>query len=301
MRKYNVVLLLLILSGLVFSAERNLTFVVWSDSHFGAYDYDDPTRLDIMDQINKLSRAEAPEGFIPFPKGSRPKFLLHCGDLTEKGIAVQWNDPNVADQRSYLQTLEHLNPAIKTYAVLGNHDSRQSSNIRKQFAAFYPGTYYSFDYKGIHFCALDPYPNMNSAAPSLDTDQLDWLKADLDKLVPETPVIIVMHIRPVYDEAIERSSRLDPESGNALAAIVADKNILAFFHGHGHRTSIQDWHGIPVVSPAGFAYYRNGCKNGHPSLGVVQITDSTFSIYTYNWETREYTKNPLYQKQLVAK
>ena len=298
MKKMTGVLLFLLASCTAFCV--NLTFVVWSDSHFGAYDFADTTRLDIMEQINTLGSIAPPERFVPLGEGSRPDFLLHCGDITERGTAVQWNDPNAPDQQSYLQTLKHLDPAIKPYAVLGNHDSRKAENIRAPFAAMYHGTYYSFDCKGVHIVALDPYPQMNSAAPSLDDVQLKWLKDDLNKLAPDTPVIIVMHILPIFDEAIDRTSRLDRESSEALAAIIDDYNVLAFLHGHWHAVSVKDWHGIPAIAPAGFAYWRDGCKNGHPVLGVVQITDTAFTVYTYNWQTHEYAPAPLYPKTWAA-
>lgn len=298
MKKMTGLLLFLLVSCMAFCV--NLTFVVWSDSHFGAYDFADTTRLDIMDQINTLGSFHPPEGFVRLGEGSPPDFLLHCGDITERGTAVQWNDPNASDQQSYLQTLKHLDPAIKPYAVLGNHDSRKAENIRAPFAAMYHGTYYSFDCKGVHVVALDPYPEMNSAAPSLDTAQLDWLRADLAKLAADTPVIIVMHILPNFDESLDRTSRLDRKSSEALAAIIDNHTVLAFLHGHWHAASVKDWHGIPVIAPAGFAYWRDGCKNGHPVLGVVQITDTAFTVYTYNWEMRTYNFAPLCQKQLTT-
>lgn len=300
--KYIVIFFLFILiTCTVFSARENLTFVIWSDSHFGAYDYADTTRLNIMEQINALSAVTVPPGFSDRPEGLLPDILMHCGDITETGAAGQWSDPNAPDQRSYLQTLKHLNPKIKPYAVLGNHDSRKAENIRDSFAALYYGTYYSFDCKGVHFAALDPYPEMNSAAPSLDGAQLDWLRDDLAAVGPNTPVIIVMHILPIFDETIDRTSRLDRESSEALAAIIDDHNILAFLHGHWHTQSVKEWNGIPVIAPAGFAYYRDGCKNGHPVLGVAQVTDAGFAVYSYNWESRTYESAPLYQKQFSAK
>lgn len=292
------ILLTLLLACPALSDSRPLTFVAWSDSHFGAYDYADTTRLDIIDQINTLAALPGPNGFTPLPEGTQPDFLMHCGDLTEKGTAAQWNDPNAPAQQSYCRTLSRLDPAIRPYAVLGNHDSRKAENIRRQFADMHGGTYYSFDRRGVHIVALDPYPNMNSAAPALDAAQLAWLKSDLDKLAPETPVIIVMHILPVCDEAIDRTSRLDRQSADALAGIIAGKHILAFLHGHWHVQSLKEWNGIPVIAPAGFAYWRDGCKNGHPVLGVIQVTETSLAVYTYNWHTRAYEDVPHYRKRI---
>ncbi len=188
-----------------------------------------------------------PEGFSG---KATPELLIHCGDITERGTGLQWNDPNAPDQRSYLRTLRHLYTRIKPYAALGNHDSRKGENLREAFAGMYGGTYYSFDFKGVHFTVLDPYPEMNSAAPSLDKAQIDWLKADLTKLATGTPVIIVMHVLPMFDEAMDRTSRLDKASSEALAVAIAGRNVLAFLHGHWHARSLKDWNGIPIIAPA---------------------------------------------------
>jgi len=300
MKKIAFLFLFLAASCTVLSGNIPLTFVVWSDSHFGAYDYADTTRLKIIDQINAIGQITPPEGFIA-EKDFIPDFLIHCGDITERGTDVQWNDPNSGDQQSYLRTISHLRPEIKPYAALGNHDSRKSSNIRDLFAAMYKGTYYSFDCKDVHFVILDPYSKINPAAPSLDDTQLAWLEDDFKKLMPYTPVVIVMHILPYFDKAFDRTSRLDQQSSEALAKIISGRNILAFLHGHWHTQSVKEWNGIPVIAPAGFAYYRKGCKNCHPVLGVIQITDTAFTIYTYNWENRSYNNTPLYQKNFSIK
>jgi len=274
---------------------QSLTFAVWSDTHFGAYDFADTTRLDIVEQINQMPRVTPPEGF----EGAVcPEFLLHCGDITEKGTARQWNDPNVADQRSYLQTIKHLDKTVKTWAALGNHDSRKAQNIRSLFADRYGGSYYAFDCKGVHFVVLDPYPQMNSAAPSLDRPQLEWLRADLSKQKPNTPVVAVMHVLPLSDTAIDRTSRLDAESSQALSEAIAGANVLAFLHGHWHGRSIKDWNGIPVIACAGFAYYRKGCPNGQAYLGVIRVTNTDFTVYGYNWETRAFDHAPFFTKAL---
>lgn len=276
---------------------QSLTFAVWSDTHFGAYDYADTTRLDIIEQINSMQNASPPDG-LNGPL--QPDFLMHCGDITEKGTPDQWNDPNIADQRSYLRTIGRLDSRISAFAALGNHDSRKSENIRSLFAHRHGGTYYAFDRAGVHLVVLDPYPQMNSAAPSLDSAQLEWLKADLSALKAGTGVIIVMHVLPMFDSAIDRTSRLDEQSAQALAEVIAGKNVLAFLHGHWHARSIKDWNGIPVIAPAGFAYYRKGCPNGHPYLGVVRISDTEFTVYGYNWETRSFDPAPFFKIPLQA-
>lgn len=268
--------------------ENSVVFAVWSDSHFGAYDFTDATRLAIIEQINNIGSGQIPEGLETALKDKTVDFLLHCGDITERGDNASWNDPNLADHRSYLATLKHLNPQIKHYAVLGNHDSRKQENVRDEFKTLYGNTYYSFDAGGVRFIALDPYPENNTAAPKLDNKQLIWLSDNLKELPAETPVIIVMHVLPVCDQAIDRSSRLDEQSSEQLWRILENKNVAAFFHGHWHKRSVKNFNGIPLIAPAGFAYYRDGCKKGDPIIGVVNITSDQMSVYSYNWHTKSF-------------
>ena len=41
-------------------AGRNLTFVAWTDTHYGAYDYSDTTRLQTIGDINNLVNTSYP-------------------------------------------------------------------------------------------------------------------------------------------------------------------------------------------------------------------------------------------------
>ena len=140
----------------------------------------------------------------------RPAFAITGGDLIMDGLQVgadrlklQWQ---LWDE--CMKTLE-----VPAHHTIGNHDVCGWSSKaqfrpgdqdygKKIFAERYGQgrTYHSFDHDGWHFIQLDSIGQDASTGDYigwLDDDQLTWLKADLEKTGPRTPVIIVTHI-PFY-------------------------------------------------------------------------------------------------------
>ncbi len=295
MRLKAIVLLIAVSTGVPASG-RDLTFFVWSDTHFGAYDYSDTTRLSIIEQMNSLPGTEYPPGVFDGQQVERPAFLLHLGDITEGGLVSEWDNPSISDQRSYLQTIRHLTATDKTYEVIGNHDSRRQTNIRWQIAGKQGGTYYSFDSQGVHFVVLDLYTHLNTASPSLDDGQLDWLRVDLDAVDDAAPVIIAMHTPPLRRSPAGNGSRAIENSFEHLWNIIADKNVIAFLHGHFHVVRQGRWFEFDTLAPAGFAYLRRGCPRGHPVFAVVRITENRMTVFGWDWYNKRWLAKPVFDK-----
>jgi len=59
-------------------------------------------------------------------------------------------------------------------------------------------------------------------------------------------------------------------------------------HGHWHTLNKAVWHGIDVISPAGFVYGIPGCscadRHCNQVWGMIHITDTTITSLAYNWE-----------------
>ena len=222
--RFPLILIVVLLAANSFASARDLTFFTWSDTHFGAFDYSDTTRLKIIEQMNNLPGARYPPAIFGDTKVAKPAFLLHLGDITEHGYQSEFNDPNIADQRSYLRTIKHLTATDRIYEVIGNHDSGKSANIRKAFAKRHKNMYYSFDVQGVHFIILDAYHYNNSAAPDIDEQQFDWLRNDLKKIKDTTPVIIAMHVQPNSRRKTNRTARPSDKTSDEIW------NIIARFH-----------------------------------------------------------------------
>jgi hypothetical protein len=105
-----------------------------------------------------------------------------------------------------------------------------------------------------------------------------------------------MHVLPCSDGNIDRTSRLDEESSEALYKVISGRNILAFFHGHWHNRSLRKWKEIDIIAPAGFGYYREGCKKCAPIIGVVRIDKQSMKIYGFNWEKDKFEEEIFFTK-----
>jgi Icc-related predicted phosphoesterase len=236
-----------------------------------------------MGDMNNMPNVSYPS-YLNLGKVNRPSFLMHLGDITEHGYASEWNSPSLGDQRSYVQTLEHLDSRIKTYETLGNHDGK-TNDIRTAIAAKQGNTYYSFNDQGVHVVVLDPYKKSSIRYPDLDDEQLAWLKNDLKAQTTQTPTIFTMHVWPDTTTG-DRTCHLGTSS-QKLAQVIDDTNVLAFLHGHGHAGGKTSWNGIDVLS-TGFCYMRSGCPGGTPTFQVINITDDRMVALEYNWDANRW-------------
>ncbi len=95
---------------------------------------------------------------------------------------------------------------IPIYHCIGNHELfgiYKESDVDSTHADFKFGmferhlgdTYYSFDHKGWHFIVLNSIEEKNQRYIGLINEpQMEWLKADLKKVHPATPIAIALHI-----------------------------------------------------------------------------------------------------------
>ncbi|MEN6386607.1 MAG: hypothetical protein ABFD79_15620 [Phycisphaerales bacterium] len=81
MNKNIIFITILFLSSTCFS--RDITFFVWSDTHFGACD--NQNRLNVIEQMNKMPGREYPEYYSKNEIVAQPSFLMVLGDITESG------------------------------------------------------------------------------------------------------------------------------------------------------------------------------------------------------------------------
>jgi Icc protein len=87
---------------------------------------------------------------------------------------------------------------LDVFSCIGNHDAwwKAPSKQDEMYGLPYvvkrlkmPNRYYSFTKKGWHFIILDG----NNEGITLDLEQMDWLKSELQRLPANTPVLIMSH------------------------------------------------------------------------------------------------------------
>lgn len=187
----------------------------------------------------------------------KPEFVVFGGDLAQLGTKEELD--HGAEMLSKLR--------YKTYHVMGEHD--YYLDLGEYWSKLFGPQYHSFDHKGVHFVVLNsihekdfwtarkltPAERMHIVA-GLDNaiqgrfmvgdEQRQWLKTDLAKLKPSTPVIVFSH-SPLYKYYEPWNFWTD--DADEVQAILKTMDHVTVIHGHTHqlltnRIDTIDFHGM---------------------------------------------------------
>ena len=131
-------------------------------------------------------------------------FVIITGDLIRDALRVS----EITAANYYLMYQAEMSKFnIPVYSVPGNHElfgiERGKSMVsdqhplygKKMFQYFLGPNYYSFNYGGMHFIALDGVNYQDQwYYGGIDDDQLTWLGQDLKHVSEKTPIITFNHI-----------------------------------------------------------------------------------------------------------
>ena len=92
-------------------------------------------------------------------------------------------------------------------------------------------THYTFDHKGVHFIALD---NVSDPHATLGEEQLNWLKADLEKLDKNARIVVLTH-RPLFDLAADWD--WNTADGAKAIELLTPFSSVAVLYGHIHQVN----------------------------------------------------------------
>lgn len=185
----------------------------------------------------------------------RPDIVITGGDIVEGLMGGQWSTA----QSRVNQLVEILKPLeMRVEHVLGNHDVIGWNRTKKATAnepkygkamfgeVFAKGpTYRSFDLKGWHFVVLDSIQfdanESRTYTTKIDDTQLTWLKNDLAKLTPGTPVLVATHVPLLSGFLSLDGNPYGPWAGKMLITnakevneILLTANVRAVVQGHTH-------------------------------------------------------------------
>jgi predicted phosphodiesterase len=166
--------------------QQHFTFIHASDTHV------ESVMLPRMNRFRELADS----------KGAQ--FIIITGDLIKDALRA-----NEDTAREYFELYVAEIKKFKTpvYSAVGNHDifgiERDKSLVstehplygKKMYRHYLGPNYYSFNFGGVHFVAVDgvDYQNLYYFG-GVDALQLKWLEADLQPLPSGTPVITFNHI-----------------------------------------------------------------------------------------------------------
>ena len=138
-------------------------------------------------------------------------FVLITGDLIKDALRVP---EETARERFELFRKEKSDFPVPVWVVPGNHENfgieRELSGVsednplygKAMYRRFLGPTYYSFDYGGVHFVALDTVDIEGQwYYAHVDATQMSWLDEDLSTVAADTPVVTFNHI-PLFSAVI---------------------------------------------------------------------------------------------------
>lgn len=229
-----------------------LSFAQISDSHMG---FNKPANTDV---VSTLKAAVQKVNALP----QAPEFLLHTGDISHLSRPEEFD------------TVEQILQSAKAqdvFYVPGEHDVTDGEG--KQYLQRYGknaqgGGWYSFDKKGVHFLGLVNVMNLKAGGlGSLGTEQLEWIRKDLEPLTASTPVIVFAHI-PLWSVYPDWGWGTE-DSAQALALLKRFGSVTVL-NGHIHQT-MQKVEGLVTFHTAASTAFPQPAPGKADSPGPMKV------------------------------
>ncbi len=193
----------------------------------------------------------------------------------------------------------------RVYSVMGNHDHDPTAmndiDAGAEWRRFVGPEYYSFDKGGVHFVVLDDEEIVDNG-PTLSKDgecvyknkvrqpQMEWLRKDLERVAPSTPVLLAIHAPLLPSPGMEAEWRL--VNGAELAALLGKFDHVEIISGHTHISYAAEKGNLYETNYGAVcgSWWLNArvdlgndnnlCREGTPSgYAVWSYGDGAFSSY----------------------
>lgn len=160
-------------------------------------------------------------------RNSDIEFVVLTGDITEFG-----SDAELMEADSILQQLNK-----PWYIIPGNHDTNWSESGTNSFKQILRQERVAFTSHGILFIGCGSGPNMRMSPGLVPHEDVVWLRAVLDDVSEDKPVIFLNHY-PI-NKSLANWYLIIEELKKA--------NTQAILNGHHHRNKASNYEGIPGV------------------------------------------------------
>ncbi|WP_077920126.1 metallophosphoesterase [Spirosoma sp. 209] len=210
-------------------------------------------------------------------QADKPAFILHGGDTIMDALGQDRSQ--VQKQWDAWHTVVKGNSSLPIEYCIGNHDvwgyegAKADPLYGKKWAVEQMGIsnrYRSFDKNGWHFIILDSVqttPEGKWYTAHIDAEQMDWLKNDLARTDPKTPVLLLSHIPIVsatvfYDKANVKNGNWQipgswdhTDAVDLIALFYQHPNVKACLSGHMHLLDRVEYNNV--------TYFCNGAVSGN--------------------------------------
>ena len=201
----------------------------------------------------------------------RPAFVMVTGDIVNK----TGDEAQIAE---YQRILGKLDPAIRAYAVPGNHDvgneptPQSLAAYTKRFGPdHFSFTVGSFVGIAINSCLIHTPKNVKAEAEQQD----EWFRAELAKARREgARHIVVFQHHPLFvSDAAEPGGyeNIPPEARARLLTLFAEVGVRHLFAGHYHQNALAREGDLQVVTTGPIGMPLRGAKSG---MRIAIVTDA---------------------------
>ncbi len=265
-----------------------------------------------MTDIHLQPEKNAVEGFtkaIEKVNSMNPDFDITGGDLIMDALGVSFERADML-YNLYETSIKKFNMPV--YNTLGNHEVfglyKDESGVEPNHPEFCEKMFvnrlgdknYSYNHKGWHFIILDSVEEGedNRYFGTIDSLQMEWIKADLAAVDKNTPIVISTHIPFIttFQQILYNST--DP-NGKGLV-VTNSKQVLDLFDGYNLQLILQGHlHIVEHIFVMNKHFLIGGAVCGAwwkgPNYGteegfmVIRVKDGSFSCeyVDYGWEVEK--------------
>jgi 3',5'-cyclic AMP phosphodiesterase CpdA len=159
------------------------------------------------------------------------QFLVHVGDLVNRGTETQW--------KAFQESMADF--TLPFYPAPGNHDALGGELNGYLTYSGAPAAHYSFDQAAVHFTLADSHNGGISA------DELAWLREDLSTTTQPIKMVFLHH--PPFDP--DGTDHIMAYGNEAFMALMAEQEVDYVFAGHIHAHARGEREGVEYVITGG--------------------------------------------------
>lgn len=177
-------------------------------------------------------------------------FTLHTGDVVEIAeVEDEWVDIFEQSRPHFMDTAMAVAPGNHDEYALNYGDEpftekfNEHINVPVTNDAVDGGSYYSFDYNGVHFVTLNTNDNKesedNPEEKAIGEEQMDWLRQDVEQARENGAEWIVLNYhKPLYSKSYHSLQDEDVQKvREELTALIDELDIDLALQGHDHVIS----------------------------------------------------------------
>jgi len=253
----------------------------------------DSFSIAFITDIHLQTQANAVQGFtqaLDTVNSLAPDFIITGGDLIMDALGVSYGQ---ADSLFNLYTETVKRAKSPVYNSMGNHDiygiypasKADTANPEygeKMYEKRLGKSYYAFSHKGWKFMTLNSVEDTKKGKyiGEIDDEQIEWIKSELEKTDPSTPIVITTHMP--FITAFTQKYVGSTLSNDSTLVVYNSKEVLDLFKGYNLKLVLQGHlHAIEDIYIDGIHFITSGAISGGWWRGPNQTFEEGFMYITF--------------------